>query len=315
MSDSVHDPDAITFATRFYATLAEGQSVSAAHAAARGEHADERAPRPRPANARSSTRRRPRPGTPRRGARLTDEITVYSKPVLPFERHRIRQPGPPRAPWRVQRIPRGRSRPRSWRLLAGGELVEVRLLARPIGSGIPCRRSRRCGLASRTTRGRCGRSRETPALASMYITRLFTRSSVPQLLGRGHRRSPPGHTGSDARGWPRLRGRAVRLHQSAGVLSLAMPFGVANRVEPPDASFSGHRGAELCAQLRQRARGRQAEQRARRGERGSGICSTERYVRTGTVNPPGRRPGAAVPRRRGHGGARCRASSRTASLR
>lgn len=35
MSDSVHDLDAITFATRFYATLAEGQSVSAAHAAAR----------------------------------------------------------------------------------------------------------------------------------------------------------------------------------------------------------------------------------------------------------------------------------------
>ncbi len=35
MSDTVGDIDAITFATRFYATLAEGQSVSAAHAAAR----------------------------------------------------------------------------------------------------------------------------------------------------------------------------------------------------------------------------------------------------------------------------------------
>lgn len=35
MSDTIGDADAITFATRFYATLAEGQSVSAAHAAAR----------------------------------------------------------------------------------------------------------------------------------------------------------------------------------------------------------------------------------------------------------------------------------------
>jgi hypothetical protein len=35
MADTVGDADAITFATRFYATLAEGQSVSAAHAAAR----------------------------------------------------------------------------------------------------------------------------------------------------------------------------------------------------------------------------------------------------------------------------------------
>ena len=35
MSDSVGDADAITFATRFYRTLAEGQSVSAALATAR----------------------------------------------------------------------------------------------------------------------------------------------------------------------------------------------------------------------------------------------------------------------------------------
>jgi hypothetical protein len=37
MSDSVGDPDAITFATRFYRTLAEGQSVNAAMATARAD--------------------------------------------------------------------------------------------------------------------------------------------------------------------------------------------------------------------------------------------------------------------------------------
>lgn len=37
MSDSVGDADAITFATRFYRTLAEGQSVSAALATARAD--------------------------------------------------------------------------------------------------------------------------------------------------------------------------------------------------------------------------------------------------------------------------------------
>lgn len=37
MSDSIGDADAITFATRFYRTLAEGQSLSAAMATARAD--------------------------------------------------------------------------------------------------------------------------------------------------------------------------------------------------------------------------------------------------------------------------------------
>jgi hypothetical protein len=37
MSDTIGDPDAITFATRFYRTLAEGQSVNAALAIARAD--------------------------------------------------------------------------------------------------------------------------------------------------------------------------------------------------------------------------------------------------------------------------------------
>jgi len=37
MSDSIADVDAITFATRFYRTLAEGQSISAAIASARAD--------------------------------------------------------------------------------------------------------------------------------------------------------------------------------------------------------------------------------------------------------------------------------------